>query len=154
MNTLVELLANLQQMSKRYSQACTDVRARYALSQLEVEILGYLKNNPELDTASDIVKYRMIPKANVSQGVEQLIQRGYLSRRQDGLDRRKIHLLLRQEADEAVEAILAVQQRFWARMLDGVSQEEWRQYQDVSRRIFENLNGEWSDNEWKTTTTF
>ena len=154
MNTLIELLANLQQMDKRYERACTEVRARYALSQLEVEILGYLRNNPELDTASDIVKYRMISKANVSQGVEQLMQRGYLSRRQDGQDRRKIHLQLRPEADGVVEAILAVQQRFWDRMLRGISREEWLQYQDVSQRIFDNLNQEWSDNEWKTTTTF
>lgn len=154
MNTLVELLANVQQMAKRYERACTEIRSQYGLSQLEVEILGYLKNNPELDTASDIVKYRMIPKANVSQGVEQLIRRGYLSRRQDGLDRRKIHLLLQREADQVVEAILAVQQHFWARMLKGISQEEWRQYQDVSQRIFKNLNGEWSEDEWKKTTTF
>ena len=43
---------------------------------------------------ADIVERRMLPKGNVSAGVETLVQKGLLMRRQDQTDRRKIHLSL------------------------------------------------------------
>ena len=45
----------------------------------EASIICFLKNNPQLDTAADIVEYKMLAKSHVSQAVESLIQKSMLA---------------------------------------------------------------------------
>ena len=72
------------------------------LARVELDILLFLANNPQFDTATEIVQWRNISKAHVSQGVKALEQRGYLERWYARDNRRTIHLRLRQEAGAAV----------------------------------------------------
>ena len=85
-------------MMKLYEKYLEDVQMKHRLSHIEIAIIGFLYNNPERDTAADIVERRMLPKGNVSAGVETLVQKGLLMRRQDQTDRRKIHLSLLEKA--------------------------------------------------------
>ena len=44
------------------------VRRQYGLSKVEIVIVNFLYNNPQRDTASEIVRMRMLQRGNVSQG--------------------------------------------------------------------------------------
>ena len=92
MQFILDILLKSRAAGKLYEKMFGKIRLQYGMTQLEIDILAFLKNNPGLDTASDIVNYRMLPKANVSQAVEFLIQKGFVGRRTDEQDRRKIHL--------------------------------------------------------------
>lgn len=139
MNPMLEMMSNSSYIEKLYEKSFCNIRNTYGVSQLELDILGFLKNNPQVDTASDIIKYRMLPKANVSLAVEQLIQRGYLQRQQDADDRRKIHLSILPEAEELVDAILKTQKIFLETLFGDFSPEERKQYMKMNHRIFRNV---------------
>ena len=71
------------------------------LSQLEMELLLFLWNNPELNTARDAVAYRGFAKSNVSTAVEALERKGWLIVEPDPSSRRvkRLHLCLEREAE-------------------------------------------------------
>ena len=110
------------------------------LARVELDILLFLANNPQFDTATDIVERRCISKAHVSQSVKSLEQRGYLERRYAGDNRRTIHLHLLEGAQSAVDAGRKAQARSFAAMLDGFSEAEREQLRSYLSRI--------SDNAW------
>ena len=139
MRFMLEILLKSRSAGKLYEKMFEHVREEYGMTQLEVDIVAFLKNNPGLDTASDIVKYRMLPKANVSQAVELLIRRGLVKRRPDGRDRRRVHLELTGPAEAAAEQIREAQGRFSDLLFEGFTDEERRQYQELTGRIAENI---------------
>lgn len=134
-----ELLLLVRRMLKLYEACLEDIRKKYCLSHLEIKIIGFLFNNPGKDTAGDISQLRMIPKGNVSQGVESLIQKSLLKRTQDEQDRRKIHLTLTEAADPVVEEIKVANQVFRAQAFSGFSMEEMALYRELNHRLMENL---------------
>ena len=115
------------------------VAHHHALSRVETDVLCFLVNNPSLDTARDIVEYRHIPKASVSQAVELLIQKGMLTRRQDEKDRRHIHPKLTGEATPIARKIADIRLMIEEQMFAGFTPEERAQYQDMSKRIEHNV---------------
>ena len=56
-------------MEKLYSALFSPLLERCGLTQLEADILMFLANNPEYDTARDIVEKRRLAKSHVSVGV-------------------------------------------------------------------------------------
>lgn len=115
------------------------VRRQYGLSKVEIVIVNFLYNNPERDTASEIARMRMLQRGNVSQGVEALIQKGFLRRTEDARDRRRIHLSLTKMAEPLVAAVERQQEKMLAQIFAGFDEEERRRYHDMNRRIEENL---------------
>ena len=85
-----DILLLIRGIGKFYDQCMEGVRAKYQMSQMEIKVLNFLHNNPGHDTAAEISELRMLPKGNVSQAVESLIQKGFLMRLPDTKDRRKI----------------------------------------------------------------
>ena len=59
---------------------------------MEFNILLFLANNPEFDTAAQIIKKRAFTKSHVSMSVRSLEERGLLTGEYYGTDRRTIHL--------------------------------------------------------------
>ena len=115
------------------------VRRQYGLSKVEIVIVNFLYNNPQRDTASEIVRMRMLQRGNVSQGVEALIQKGFLKRTEDPKDRRRIHLSLTEKATPLVTAVEAQQEKMLAQIFAGFDEEEKNLYQEMNRRIEENI---------------
>ena len=110
------------------------------LARVELDILLFLANNPQFDTATDIVERRCISKAHVSQSVKTLEQRGYLERHYAGDNRRTIHLRLLACAQPAVDAGREARARCFAALLEGFSAAECEQLRSYLSRI--------SDNAW------
>ena len=143
MQFILDILLKSRAAGKLYEKMFEKIRIQYGMTQLEVDILAFLKNNPGMDTASDIVNYRMLPKANVSQAVELLIQKGFVGRKTDEQDRRKIHLELLPDAEKAVAQILDAQTRFFDLLFEGMTEEERQQYLRLTLQIAENIRRKW-----------
>ncbi len=135
MNELPDMLLNITRILKFYDAMRSEVCEKHSLTRLEVDIIAFLKNNPGLDTASDIVEHRMLPKANVSQAVELLIRKKLLVRIRDKSDRRKIHLHLSSGASGIIDDIASMQARFLSSVFSDFSDDEKRQYLTLNTRI-------------------
>ena len=142
MNQLRGVLLLHRRIQKLYDLHMDDIRKSFSLSRIEITIVSFLHNNPGLDTAGDIVEYRMLSKGNVSQSVEALIQKGYLERLPDSEDRRRIHLLLTDQAAEIVRQIDEVKAGFYRTPTEGISPSAVAQYAALTEKITKNvLNG-------------
>lgn len=133
-----KILNNVKSIIKLYDEMSEDVCRELSISKIEMDILAFLTNNKDFDTASSIVEMRMIPKANVSQGVELLIKKGFLIRRPDTGDRRKIHLSVTLAAKTTVERILNMQEAFSKIIFDGFSEDEKESFSSFNSRIAQN----------------
>ena len=76
-----------------YNQLCSPLCQQTGISQTSLDILMFLKNNPQYKNAADIVKFRGIKANLVSVHVERLVQEGYLERQEVPGDRRKTELI-------------------------------------------------------------
>lgn len=135
MSKTTDILTGIRRTIKLYEGMLKDVCARYQLTQIEADIISFLYNNPDRDTAADIVELRMLSKGNVSWAVEQLIQKGLLRKEKDREDRRKSHLSLLEKSRPITEEIEKVKRAFWEQIFDGFTEEERKQYQAFQGRI-------------------
>ena len=87
-------------------------------------MLLFLANNPGCDTASDMVTLCQLTKSHVSKAVDHLTEMGYITQQRDQQNRRKVHLLLTEEAKPVVKAGQAAQKRFVDVLTRGLSDED------------------------------
>lgn len=125
---------------KLYNSLFTPILEKYRLTQLEMDILLFLANNPPFDTARDIVDKRHLAKSHVSAGVESLAGRGLLERSRQRGNRKTIHLRLTQQAAPIVEEGRAVQQQYGRILLEGFSAQEKEQLFSFLERVGENVD--------------
>ncbi len=138
MNPNTEILQNIRRVVKYYEKVMKPLCEKHQLLQIEVNILAFLQNNPQKDTASDIVELRMLPKGNVSQSVDRLIQRGLLVREVDEVDKRRIHLFLTREGKEIMPEIAAVRNQFEKQIFSGFTLDEKKAFQKLMAKVFRN----------------
>lgn len=120
---------------KMLKQVCTE----HDLTVIEADIISFLQNNPEKDTAADIVELRMLSKGAVSKAVESLIQKSLLERLPDTEDRRKIHLKLKPQAGSVTASIDIVREKFLDTVLEGFTKDEVGLYRQFFDRLTENI---------------
>ena len=143
--------ASFRTMVRLFEKCSAEACAGYGFTRAEIDVLSFLKNNPELDTAREIVEYRNLSKAGVSQAVEQLIQKGMLTRRQDEKDRRQIHLQLTEAAQPVGQALDAVREEMRQVMFDGFTPEEEQLYLQLVLRTHRNAKKALEKKHWKVT---
>lgn len=126
---------------KRYYAAGFQPLAReYGLNQLEIDILLFLHNNPDCNTASDIVELRGLAKSNVSTAIERLHQEGYLEVTPDRSNRRKRRLYLRPEREPVIRRLAEQQSICLHSLTKGFTAEELRLLHNMVDRMEENMN--------------
>ena len=140
MYNFTEFWMGIQRMVRLYEKMMREVCDGYRLSMVEVDIIAFLKNNPQKDTAADIVGLRMLSKAAVSKGADALIQKGMLEREADPTDRRKIHLKLTKEAFPVTREIQKTQEAFLGLLYEGFSEEEYEMYLRMRARMLRNVS--------------
>jgi MarR family transcriptional regulator for hemolysin len=140
MNKRAAMLINGQRVKRLYEKQFEETRMKYQISQSELDILAFLANNPEYDTASDIVEIRMIAKSYVSTSVESLITKGLLERVQDQNDRRVIHLKLTEKTTPIITDIRLGQAQVLKLLFDGMTNDEIRVFEKLLERIFDNAD--------------
>ena len=134
-----------QGLRKLYGQLFAPLLSQLGLTQLEMDILLFLANNPGKDTARDIVELRHLAKSHVSAGVESLVERGLLERYYQPGNRKVIHLRLLPAAEEMVEAGREVQRRYAGILFRDFTPEERRQLYALLERIAGNVDAALAD---------
>ena len=95
-----------------YEAFCQPVCRTYGLSQTEFDVMAFLMNHPNHDTARDICELRLLKKANVSVAIDKLMRRELLTRCPDAQDRRLMRLQMTEKAQPILAEIRAVQLQF------------------------------------------
>lgn len=147
MSKATELFMGLRSLFRLYDKMLKKVCTDHDLTMIEADIISFLQNNPEKDTAVDIVELRMLSKGAVSKAVESLIQKSLLERIPDRSDRRKIHLKLKVQAEPVTRAIDEVREEFLCTVLNGFSKEEIDVNLRFLNRLFDNTKSAMEEKE-------
>lgn len=111
-------------LKRRYAHEMAPVMARWQLTGMELDVVLFLGSNPGCDTASDMVQLRQLTKSHVSKAVENLTEKGLLVQKRDEHNRRKVHLLLTENAAPILEDGRKAQQCFVEALTRGLSEED------------------------------
>ncbi|MEG0979933.1 MAG: MarR family transcriptional regulator [Oscillospiraceae bacterium] len=138
MSSRSDFLKEMRKPLKLYEKMMAVVCEKQDISKTELDIMAFLSNNPGKDTASEIVEIRMLPKANVSQAVETLIQKDLVTREQDKNDRRRVHLKLAEKSKTIVDEIHSAQNDYIKVLFMGFTPEELAQFELLNNKILQN----------------
>jgi MarR family transcriptional regulator for hemolysin len=105
----------------------------------------FLAENPDLDTAKDIVEFKYLAKSGISKAIDILVKKGYLDVIQDPDDRRVFHLQLKEAADAVIDAMTDVQGRLADIIFRGITPDEIKVLRNLSAKISFNINRELSE---------
>ena len=111
---------------------------RYELTQMEYDILMFLHNNPQHNTAAEIVKVRKSTKSHVSTSLKKLENKGLVERIQSEDNKKHIEIVLMDKAELIVEAGINAQKRFAQNVLRGLTEEEKHMCINVFDKICNN----------------
>ena len=111
-------------IKRLYENSLSKAAKKCGLTLPEANVLSFLRENPEFDTARDVAMYREVSRAYVSKAVELLVGRGYIDIAQDKNDRRLQHLVIRENAKDVSETLHEAQFSFYDKVTSGLSDDE------------------------------
>lgn len=123
-----------------YEMLTRKVCEKYQLTQMEYDILIFLHNNPQHNTAAEIVKIRKSTKSHVSSSLKNLENRGLVERIQSADNKKHIEIVLLEKAVPIIEEGIKVQKEFAKTLLQGLSEEEKRICVEVFNKICKNAD--------------
>ena len=125
-----------------YERTVMPVCREFGLTYMEFTVLMFLVNNPQYDTAAQIVKIRRLAKSHVSISVKGLQERGLVKGVHFPGNQKTLHLQVTEEAKPVVEAGLAAQREFGEILARGFTQEELDQLMKLTEKIHKNMKQE------------
>lgn len=129
-----------QKLGAAYTGICKPLCHELKLPQTAFDILMFLANNPEYQTASDIVELRKIKANLVSVNVDRLVTEGYLKREALDGDRRKTKLLCTEKAKPIVEKGRMLQEIFFRGLIADIPAEQMKSFSDTLEKMNANLD--------------
>ena len=108
-----------------YELLSGEVCDRYELTQMEYDILMFLHNNPQHNTAADIVKIRKSTKSHVSTSLKNLENKGLVERIQSKDNKKHIEIVLLDKAEVIVKAGINAQKQFAKDVLRAIDGEKY-----------------------------
>ena len=127
-----------RQFRSHYDRQFLPFLERWDLSMREVHVLLFLANNPDLDTARDVVVYRGLSKSQVSQAVDTLCRRGFVTRQADAADRRVVHLSITDRGTPPAQEAQRQQALCGQRLLSGLAPQERREFLRLLEKVLDN----------------
>ncbi len=137
---LSQYLAISWKAGKLYEKICSATAKKYGLSKCDKDVLLFLHNNEDLDTASDIVKYRSISKSLVCKSVSDLTAKGLLRSEPDQDDSRWVHLQITSKGQPIAAELRLAQDKFFSLLSEGISAEEHEAFFGCLQKITRNIN--------------
>lgn len=125
-----------------YEKTVMPVCKAHGLTYMEFTVLMFLHNNPKYDTAAQLVKIRRLTKSHVSVSVKGLQEKGLVSGVYYPGNQKTLHLCLTEASVPIVEAGIAAQKEFGAKLVRGFTPEEVAQLQYLTSKLHENMNQE------------
>ncbi|MCR4725404.1 MAG: MarR family transcriptional regulator [Clostridia bacterium] len=125
--------------SELYERRMAPVSSSFHLTAIELSILLFLANNPNYDTAKDIVDKRHLTKSHVSISLRDLEERGLIRKERRNGDNRKVHLVLLSSSDDIIREGQKAQSAFLSAVTTGLSASDMEQFQSYIDRMNENV---------------
>ncbi len=138
MKGITAYLTAARRIALFHDEMLTCACRKHHLTLMEANVISFLSNNPDKDTASDIVELRMFSKAAVSKAVDGLMTAGFVARHADDADRRIIHLSLTPLACEAQEDIVQCNLDYIDCLFAGFTNEELGMFTHFYQRMANN----------------
>ncbi len=124
---------------KRISDvAFGELRRKYGLKQLEVEILIYLSLNPE-SSASTFIKEMGLNKGQVSIAMDNLSSGGFITLKRDNTDHRYSHASITEKTLPVLEEAEKIKVLYEKMIFSGISPEDAFSFWKVSEKMLANL---------------
>ena len=142
MNNTTEVLMATSMFGKLYTKKILEVASKYNMNKVEVDILLFLNNNPQYDTAKDIAELRGIAKSYVSKSIDKLVEKKLLSLNVDKKDRRIIHLKVESSANTVIKEALEAQKNYVDTVYNGISKEEKDILKPIIYKMIKNIKEE------------
>ena len=138
----MKILNKAQIIKKLYSNVFERIALEHNITANEVMILTFLKDDFDQDMATDIVNNLMISKSHVSLSVNNLEKAGYIEKRQDINDKKKVHLEITENAKPILDEIENEQNKLYEVIFKGISQEEIETLKLILQKMCNNINEE------------
>ena len=122
-----------------YKNMISPVYEKYRLTYMEFTVLMFLANNPQYDTATQIVRYRHLAKSHVSISIRSLQERGLILGEHKGGNHRTIHLSVAGKATDIIAAGRAAQNKFCEIVFAGFSKKEMEKLQQFTEQVNRNI---------------
>jgi len=140
MNVL-DFIASTQELYQRYM---VPVCNSYNLTSMELAILLFLANNPQYDTATDIIEKRHLTKSHVSISIRSLEERGFLKKEYRNGNHRTSHLVLLPASKKVVKEGQKTQKQFLSVLARGFDAAEMNLIKKQLVHVYENVTDELS----------
>ncbi|MBO4478554.1 MAG: winged helix-turn-helix transcriptional regulator [Lachnospiraceae bacterium] len=127
-------------LTAAYNHAMSPLCEEVHLKVHQLNMLQFLEENPETNTAKDICRCLWMKPGLVSMSVDELVEMGYLVRESVSGDRRKVRLTLTEKAKKLTGRILQMQSDFIDRAKQGLTDQEKDQLEGFFDVIFDNID--------------
>ena len=134
------MFSHANRFIEAYHTALQPLCRETGLPPMAVDILMFVANNPESNTAGDICRCRGLKPGIVSVHVDRLVCEGLLERQSEQGDRRKVRLVCTPQAVGLIERGRGLQRAFGERLLDGLGEEELAVFRRCLAAIEHNID--------------
>lgn len=128
------------QLKKLISKKAEPVMEEYDLRSVELDILVFLHNEKNVDTAKGIIERKHLSKAHISKSIDNLRTGGFIQITEDEEDHRVLHIRLTDKSNEVIRKMSGVYTECRDIMMNGISEEELNIVKTVLRHMNENVN--------------
>lgn len=129
------MFANMSKFKRLNENRLNMIMKKYDLRKIDVEIIIYLANCGERNTARDIAAMEMFTKGHISQSVKRMHGEGYIDIIHDDKDLRVQHLMLTDNSKEILEEMLEERREIEKLVFEGVTDKEM----DILKNIFNKM---------------
>lgn len=134
------IFSHANKMTQAYHIMLAPLCKETGLPPLALDILLFLANDPEHNTAKDICRMRGHKSGIVSVHVERLVNDGLLERQEMPGDRRQTRLVCTEKAQDIITRGRDIQWQFGLRLMEGISKEAHETMHRCFERIDVNLD--------------
>ena len=139
MDGQIESILKGGKFRKLMEEQIGEIRKKYDMKKAELEILYFLSRCDGHNTSTDIHDQLLMNRGHISQAVDRLCKRKFISAIPDERDRRYVHYILLDSAREIVRELSMQYEELNCKILDGISEEELEIFQRVAAKIRNNM---------------
>lgn len=112
------------------------------LRPVELDLLVFLHNEKNIDTAKEIIQKKHLSKAHISKSIDNLRTKGFIKVNEDEQDHRISHITLTEKSIEFVSRVEELYTECRERMQQDISEEELEIVKNVILKMSDNINKE------------